>query len=58
VAGSDHLKPGERGTITVHVSTVMKAGSVAETVEVVSNDPKRPKIVLTLQAVVVKKLLP
>jgi hypothetical protein len=53
MASSSHLKPGEKGIITVKASTEGKSGLLVETAEVVSNDPKRPKVVLTLQATVV-----
>jgi hypothetical protein len=53
MASSSHLKHGEKGIITVRVSTAGKKGLIAETIEVVSNDPKRPKEVLTVQATVV-----
>jgi hypothetical protein len=58
MASSGHLKAGEQGTITARVSTLLKEGMTIETIEVVSNDPKRPKVVLTLQARVLKKILP
>ena len=58
MAGSGRLKPGEKGMITARVSTALKDGLTTETVEVVSNDPKRPKIVLTLKAIVLKGLYP
>jgi hypothetical protein len=53
MASSSHLKPGEKGAITVKASTAGKSGPLTETAEVVTNDPKRPKVVLTLQATVV-----
>ncbi len=53
MAGPSHLKHDEKGIITVKVSTVGKEGLLVETIEVVSNDPKRPKTLLTLQATVV-----
>jgi hypothetical protein len=58
VASSSHLKPGQRGAITAKISTVKKTGLTVETVEVLSNDPERPKIILTLQANVLKSILP
>jgi hypothetical protein len=50
LAGSSHLKPGEKGRIVVHISTLGRQGDAVETVEVVSNDPKRPKVTLTVRA--------
>ena len=56
VASSGHLKPGEEGTIIARMSTTGKKGAARETIEVVSNDPKRPKASLTLQATVLESL--
>jgi hypothetical protein len=58
MASSSHLKEGEKGAITVRVPTAMKSGPIEETIEVVSNDPKRPKVILTLEAAVLENLLP
>ena len=58
MASSSHLKQGEKGMITARVSTVMKSGPLEETIEVVSNDPKRPKVILTLEATVLENMLP
>jgi hypothetical protein len=58
VASSSHLKAGEKGAITARVSTLMKKGFTTETIEVVSNDPKRPKVILILQATIMENILP
>jgi hypothetical protein len=58
MASSSHLKQGEKGAITVRVSTAMKSGPIEEKIEVVSNDPERPKVILILDAVVLDNLLP
>lgn len=58
MASSSHLKQGEKGAITARVSTAMKSGPIEETIEVMSNDPKKPKVILTLEAVVLVNLLP
>ena len=50
MASSSHLKPGEKGSISTRLETLNRAGFVVKTVEVVSNDPGRPKVVLTLKA--------
>lgn len=52
MASSGRLKPGEKGTITARVATTTKKGIMLETVSVKSNDPKRPKVILTLQALI------
>ena len=36
----------------------MKSGPIEETIEIVSNDPKRPKVILTLEATVLETLMP
>jgi hypothetical protein len=58
VASSSHLKPGEQGKITARMSTEMKKGLTSGTFEVVSNDPRRPKVVLTLKAMIMENILP
>jgi hypothetical protein len=58
VASSSHLKAGEKGGIIARVSTLMKKGFMTETVEVVSNDPKRPTVILTLQATILENVVP
>ena len=39
MVSSNHLKPGEKGQITVKVDTAGKMGVLTKTVEVTSNDP-------------------
>jgi len=58
MASSSHLKQGEKGIISARVSTAMKSGPIEETIEIVSNDPKRPKVILTLEATVLETLMP
>jgi hypothetical protein len=58
MAGSDHLKPGGKGGITATLAAGTRPGRVVEKIEVVSNDPKRPKVTLTLQAIVTETALP
>ena len=58
VASSSHLKAGEKGGITARISTLMKKGSITETVEVVCNDPKRLKVILTVQAMILENIAP
>jgi len=36
----------------------MKKGFITETIEVVSNDPNRPKVILTLQTTILENILP
>ena len=58
VASSSHLKAGEKGGITARMSTLMKKGFIMEAIEVVCNDPKRPKVILTVQATILENILP
>ena len=50
MAGSSHLKPGEKGVIVVKMDITGRRGSIAETVEVDSNSPDRSVITLTIKA--------
>ncbi len=56
MASSGRLKQGEKGVISARVSTAGKSGCVSETITVRSNDPKRPKVVLTLSAIIVETM--
>jgi hypothetical protein len=58
MAGPSHLKPGGKSSITARITPQFKNGIIVEKVEVSSNDPKRSKITLTLQAHVVENPLP
>ncbi len=58
MAGSGHLKPGEKGGIVARMAALPQKGSVVEKIAVESNDPKRPKIILTLQAHIIADSLP
>ena len=53
MANSSHLKHGEKGVLTAKIQSAGKRSNTVETIEVVSNDPKRPKVVLNLQATIV-----
>lgn len=50
MASSSHLKPGEKGGIAARVYTEGRKGIVFKTVQVSSNDPQRPVVVLSLRA--------
>ena len=52
MASSDHLKPGEKVSITTKVSTAQKSGMLLKTIRVLTNDPKNQTIVLTIKAFV------
>ena len=50
MAGSSHVKPAEHGTITVKINTASRNGLIVENVEVISNDPLRTQVTLTIRA--------
>jgi multisubunit Na+/H+ antiporter MnhE subunit len=50
MASLSHLKPGEKGRITATVDTANRKGLLIKSIDVMSNDTKRPKITLTLKA--------
>jgi hypothetical protein len=56
MAGPSHLKPGEKGRIIARIGNLPVQGNVTERIEVVSNDPKRAKVILILQAQVAAPL--
>ena len=58
MASSSHLKHGEEGAISARVATLNQTGVVTETIEVTSNDPRRPKVTLTVFGTVLEKVLP
>ena len=55
MASSSHLKPGEKGSITAQVDTQNRKGFIMKTIEVVSNDPGKPRVILRLKAEVIGK---
>lgn len=50
MASSSHITPGEKGKITARINTAGRVGMLHKTVDMFSNDPKRPKITMTLKA--------
>jgi hypothetical protein len=50
MAGASRLKAGQKSAVTARIATELKQGEVTEAVEVLTNDPRRPKVVLTLRA--------
>ncbi len=49
MASSGRLKPGEKGNITTTVDVRGKLGNISKTIQVHSNDPKRPQVTLALK---------
>ena len=52
MASSSRLKPGEKGSITAKVDTAQRNSILVKTIQLISNDPKRPTVVLTLKATI------
>jgi len=52
MASSGRLEPGEKGKITAKVDMGGRKGALYKTVQVASNDPKRPSVVLSLRATI------
>ncbi len=50
MVSSDRLAPGEQGRIRVTVRTDRKKGVIARTVQVRTNDPLNPLVILNLRA--------
>jgi hypothetical protein len=50
MASSSHLKPGDRGTIRASLDTRGRMGKLIRTILVFTNDPARPRVILTLKA--------
>ena len=50
MAGSSHLKPGDRGTIIARIKTSNRIGTIIKIVQVFTNDPRKQRVVLTLKA--------
>ena len=55
---SIHVKPNEKGYITLKVNTAGRTGLIIENAEVISNDVKRSEITLTIRANVWDVTLP
>ena len=49
MAGPDRLKQGGKSSIKAHLATGGQKGPVRETIEVVSNDPARPRVMLEVK---------
>jgi len=50
MASSDHLNPGEKGKVTAKVDIKGRAGYLSKSIQIFSNDPKRPVVTLSLKA--------
>lgn len=52
MASSSRLKAGEKGKIIVKIDIKGRVGSISKSVQVFSNDPKRPVVTLVLKAII------
>jgi hypothetical protein len=52
VVSSTNLNPGEKGKISAKINISGREGSILKNVKVISNDPKRPVINLSLKALI------
>lgn len=53
MASSSHIKPGDSGAIKVTIDTRSRiVGTLFKIIEVFSNDPKKPKVILTLKVAI------
>jgi len=52
VVSSTHLNPGEKGKISAKVDIKGRAGFISKSVQIFSNDPKRPVVNLLLKALI------
>ncbi len=58
MASSSHVKPSDKGAIMVKVNTAGRKGLIVENVEVMSNDPLRTQITLTIRVYVMDVDMP
>lgn len=49
MASSSHLKPGEQGRIVAKVATAYRSGVLQKSIDVFTNDPKKPRVILALK---------
>jgi hypothetical protein len=52
VASSSRLEPGETGSINAKVATKGKTGSLSKSINVFSNDPKKPTVRLSIRTTI------
>ena len=52
VASSSRLEPGETGNINAKVATKGKKGSISKSINVFSNDPKKPTVRLSIRTTI------
>jgi hypothetical protein len=58
VASSSHLKPGEEGKIVAKIYIKGKIGFISKTVNVLTNDPRKPTVNLVLKALIKVQSVP
>jgi hypothetical protein len=52
MASSSHLKPGEQGRLVAKVTTAYRSGILHKSIDVFTNDPKKPRVILALKALI------
>ncbi len=52
MASSSHISAGEKGKITAKINITGRKGPIHKNVQVMSNDPKRPLVNLSLKALI------
>jgi hypothetical protein len=55
MASSSQIKPGEKGKITAKVDIRGRSNELSKSIQVSSNDPKRPVVTLFLKATIKKQ---
>ncbi len=55
MASSDHINPGGEGKISAKVDIRGRTGTISKSVQVFSNDPKRPTVTLSIKALMKKQ---
>jgi LEA14-like dessication related protein len=50
MVSSNHIKPGEKGKIKAKIDIKERRGLINKNVQIISNDPERKVIILSLKA--------
>ena len=55
LASSSQIKPGDKGKITAKVDIKGRSNELSKSIQVFSNDPKKPVVTLFLKAIIKKQ---
>jgi hypothetical protein len=55
MASLSQIKPGDKGKISVKVDISGRSNELSKSIQVFSNDPKRPVVTLFLKAIIKKQ---